>query len=226
MDTCSKDLQSLYNVRFNGDKELEVKNKIWKTLCDNFFNKYITNNDVVADIASGYCEFINNISAKEKYAIDLNPDVKYYAANDVKVMNENVENVKNIIPQNYIDVFFISNFLEHMNSREEISNLIVNVKELIKSGGRIIILQPNIKYVRGGRYWDFFDHKIPLTENAIMELAEMNDLEVVKCIPKFLPYTTKSSMPKSPKIIWLYLKLMPFSNGVFGEQSFIVLKKK
>lgn len=225
MQSESNKLKDLYNARFQGSKELEIKNRIWDTLCRNFFQKYIPQDSVVADIASGYCEFINNIKAKEKFAIDLNPDVKNFANSDINIINDSVTNIKKALPQDYIDVFFISNFLEHLDSKEAISTLITDIRDIIKEKGKIIILQPNVKYVRGGRYWDFFDHKIPLTENALLELAEMNQLKVIKCIPKFLPYTTKSSMPKSPRIIWLYLKLMPLSSTIFGEQSFLVFEK-
>lgn len=226
MTSESDKLKNLYSARFHGDKELEEKNRIWKILCKHFFQKYITTDSVVADIASGYCEFINNIQAKEKFAIDLNPDIKNYSDTSVHIVNDGVAKLKNVLPFDYIDIFFISNFLEHLNSKEQIIELISDIKEIIKEKGRIIILQPNIKYVKKGRYWDFFDHKIPLTENALIELAEMNNMKVIECIPKFLPYTTKSAMPKNPFLIWLYLKTMPLSSHFFGEQSLLIFEKK
>jgi hypothetical protein len=198
MDESNK-LKALYFARFHNSKELETKNKIWKVLCKSFFQNYIPEDAVVADIASGYCEFINNIKAKEKYAIDLNPDVSIFANADVKIVNRSVSALRECLPQDHIDVFFISNFLEHLNTKAEVGSLISDIAEIIKKNGKIIILQPNIKYVKRGRYWDFFDHKIPLTENSLIEVAEMNQLKVSKCIPKFLPYTTKSPCQKIPR---------------------------
>ena len=53
-------LSKLYKKRFEG--ELYKKNEIWKVLCSSFFQKYITEKDLVVDIGAGYCEFINNSS--------------------------------------------------------------------------------------------------------------------------------------------------------------------
>lgn len=91
-------------------------------------------------------------------------------------------------------------------------------------GGKLIILTPNIKYVKG-KYWDFFDHITPITENSLIEILELNNFKIIKCQKKFIPYTTKSKLPQSDWIVWLYLKLMPFSSFFFGEQSLIVAQK-
>jgi hypothetical protein len=40
----------------------------------------------VLDLGSGYCEFINQINAGRKYAMDLNPATSYHAADDVRVL--------------------------------------------------------------------------------------------------------------------------------------------
>jgi hypothetical protein len=85
-------------------------------------------------------------------------------------------------------------------------------------------LQPNIRYT-GAAYWDFIDHKIALTDRALIEAGEMCGLKVVRCIRKFLPYTTKSKFPQHPFLIWLYLKLMPVSGFFMGQQSFLILEK-
>ncbi|MDH4042016.1 MAG: SAM-dependent methyltransferase, partial [Gammaproteobacteria bacterium] len=66
-------LAKLYQNRFTED-QLPRKNAIWQVICSRFFQKYIEPGDTVVDLACGYGEFINNISAGEKIAIDLNPD--------------------------------------------------------------------------------------------------------------------------------------------------------
>jgi SAM-dependent methyltransferase len=123
-----------------------------------------------------------------------------------------------------VDAVFCSNFLEHLDTKEAISDIFSVTKQLLRKGGRMLILQPNIKYT-GGKYWDFFDHKTPLTEDALVECAAIHGFKTVKVIKKFLPYTTKSALPKAPWIISLYIKLMPFSGMIFGEQSFLVFEK-
>lgn len=66
---------------------------------------------------------------------------------------------------------------------------------------------------------------MPITEKALIEVADMCGLKVEKCITRFLPYTTKSALPTTKFIIKMYLHLMPFSGYVFGKQSFLVLSK-
>jgi hypothetical protein len=71
----SNELSDLYKNRFS-KAVLPRKNAIWKIICTNFLQKYIDNDATVIDVACGYGEFLNNISAGRKIAIDLNPDAK------------------------------------------------------------------------------------------------------------------------------------------------------
>lgn len=219
-------LNNLYKNRFtkSSDKEEIQRIKMWKVLCKHFFQKFISKNATVCDVAAGYCEFINLIEAKEKIAIDLNPSVKEYANSNITIVNDNVFNIDRHVKKDSVDVFFMSNFLEHLNSSDEVILLVKKLSEILKMGGVIIILQPNIRLVKGA-YWDFIDHKVPLTEKSLKEVAEYCNLEVDTCITRFLPYTTKSSLPKNSFLVWLYLKLMPLSSFFLGKQSFLVLKK-
>ncbi|GHV67803.1 hypothetical protein FACS1894199_13990 [Bacteroidia bacterium] len=228
------DVQQLYSARFESQKVLDRKNKIWQVLCKHFFQKHIPTDGVVLDIAAGYCEFINNIEAKKKIAFDLNPDVKRFANKDVQVFNESFFDMTKHLQGAQVDIIFASNILEHLDSKEQVIAAIRVCSEVLKSvkilnnvkiwGGKMLILQPNIKYA-GAAYWDFIDHKVALTELALIEAGEMCGLKVSYCLRKFLPYTTKSKLPQHPFLIWLYLKLMPLSGFFMGAQSFLILEK-
>lgn len=76
-------LPELYKIRFS-EKVLPRKNQIWKVICTNFLQKYISEQSTVVDVACGYGEFINNINASKKLAIDLNPDARNYLKSDVE----------------------------------------------------------------------------------------------------------------------------------------------
>lgn len=225
--SLSSDLNKLYENRFvntETDDNLKKRNAIWRVLCNQFFSRFISEKDVVCDVAAGYCEFINNIKSAKKFAVDLNPSVKKYASSEIEVINDNVFNLKEHLKEKNVSAFFVSNFLEHLNNKEEVCNLIKELKGLLIPGGKIIILQPNIRLV-GGAYWDFIDHKTQLTEKALIEVAEMNNLKVTTCITRFLPYTTKSALPKNALLVSMYLKLMPLSSFFLGKQSFLVFEK-
>lgn len=217
-------LTKLYSNRFN-DSEVKFKNDMWKILCKSFFQKYINTEDTVIDIAGGYCEFINNINCKRKIVADLNENLKLYANKDVEVYNENVVKL-DFLEDNSIDKVFISNFLEHID-KDSILTLFRNLYKKINNnpggGGYILIMGPNIKYCYN-EYWDFFDHHTPLSEKSVIEALEMNGFSIVKVVDRFLPFSTKSKLPKNTFLIWLYLKLPIFWN-FFGKQFFIVAKK-
>lgn len=73
-------------------------------------------------------------------------------------------------------------------------------------GVKIMILQSSIRFV-SRKCLDFFDHYTPLTDRSLAEAARLAGFKVEKCIQKFLSYTAKRKLPKSPKMLSLYLKL-------------------
>src|SRR5262249_33143828 len=110
------DLSALYRFRFR-ESERPQKLMIWKTLCDHFFQRLVGEEQVVADLACGYGEFINNIRAKKKYAIDLNPDARHHLKEDVQFLQSRADQIAGIQDAT-VDVVFTSNFLEHLRTKE------------------------------------------------------------------------------------------------------------
>lgn len=210
----------LYRLRFK--KELKVRDKIWKVLCRNFFQQYISKSATVCDLGAGYCEFINNIIARNKLAIDINPETRKYAKKSVKVEICSSTNLPSKY-SNKVDVVFASNFFEHLPSKEDLTKTLIQIKKILKVNGKTIILMPNIKYV-GASYWDFLDHQLPLTDKSMLEALELNGFEVLQKKTKFLPYSTKGSLPKNPFFVSVYLKFS-LLHHIFGKQSLIVAKK-
>jgi len=84
-------------------------------------------------------------------------------------------------------------------------------------------MQPNIR-LTGGTYWDFLDHKTPLTEKSIIEAARMADLDIDEVIVRFLPYTTKSRFPQSPWLVRGYLWFRP-AWLLLGRQTLLVARR-
>src|SRR6202162_6702831 len=111
------DLAALYRFRFR-ESERPQKMLIWKTLCDHFFQRLVGSDQVVVDLACGYGEFINNIQARKKYAIDLNPDTPQYLSSDIEFCPSRADAI-DTIPDDTADVVFTSNFLEHLKSQDE-----------------------------------------------------------------------------------------------------------
>lgn len=223
----SSSLQKLYKARFDTEcdrKVLEKRNAIWRILCDGFFKKFIPPHATIVDIGAGYCEFINNIESGgpneggRKIAVDLNPDTCHFAHAGVEVINADCMDIAEL-ETGSCDIVFMSNFLEHLPTRDMILRLFSECRRLLKKDGRLLILQPNIRYV-GMAYYDFFDHHTPLTEKSLVEALEISGFSIEACIPRFLPYTTKSRLPQAPWLVSLYLNL-PLAWRILGKQCFI-----
>lgn len=213
-------VQKIYFRRFT--PRIEFRKKMWKVLCEDYFQKFIKYDSTVADIGAGYCEFINNIKAKRKIAVDLNPSVKEYADTDVTVVLSNSTSI-NSLKDSSVDYIFISNFFEHL-TKSDITRTIKEAYRILKRDGEILILQPNIRYCYN-EYWMFFDHITPLDHDSLTEVLDINNFRIVKCIPRFLPFTAvKKKYPKSVLLIKLYLKFHLLYK-IFGSQMFILAKK-
>jgi len=215
------ELEKLYRHRFD-ESELPRKLAIWKVLCEDFFSQFVRQNDVVIDVGAGYCEFINNIRCGRKIAIDLNPRVAQFAAPDVQVINESCTNLTSLADAS-ADVVFMSNFLEHLPSKQMVFDTLAEARRILRKGGKLMVLQPNIRLIPGA-YWDFFDHHTPLTERSLVEAVTNLDMKVIRVIGRFLPYTTKSALPQSPVLVRLYLRL-PLAWRLLGKQSFVAAEK-
>ncbi|WP_349656023.1 class I SAM-dependent methyltransferase [Xanthomonas sp. 10-10] len=222
MPDIDQDLDVLYQHRFPKE-ELANKNRIWQVLCTQYFSRFVKPNETVVDIGAGYCEFINNIPAAHKIAVDLNPDVRKFAADGIRIINESCIAVSSI-PSASVDAVFMSNFLEHLPTKDLVLQTLRESARMLKPGGRVIILQPNIRFLYD-EYWDYFDHHTALSDRSLVEGVLMAGLDPQVVIPKFLPYTTKSRLPQAPWLVSLYLRI-PLAWHVLGKQALVIAYKR
>lgn len=211
---------SIYADRF--DKDVGKRDVMWKILCKDFFQQFINKKDTVLDLGAGYCEFINNIECRQKIAVDLNKKTKSKAGKGVKVYLA----LSTKLPKRLtgtVDVVFASNFFEHLDSKNELIDTLKEVHRVLKPGGKLMVLQPNIRLV-GNQYWDYVDHTLPLTEKSLYEAFLLTGFKQDYRRIRFLPYTANSRIPAAPLLIRLYLKL-PFAQFIMGKQTFVIAKK-
>ncbi|MCL4339405.1 class I SAM-dependent methyltransferase [Patescibacteria group bacterium] len=214
-------LGRIYRVRY--PKEIEFpKEAIWKVLCHDWLQKFVGRSDTVLDIAAGHCEFINNIVCGKKFAVDLDNRIKKYANPDVQIFIRSAEDLPKSL-KNKVDVVFMGCFLEHLPSKQAIIKVLLEIKSVLRDGGKLIILNPNIRFSTSD-YWDYFDHITPVSDRSMVEILQALGFKIEICLPRFVPNTLKDRLPKSPFLVRLYLS-MPFLFPIFGKQMFLVVVK-
>jgi SAM-dependent methyltransferase len=213
-------LDRVYADRFS-DAEALAKDGLWREVV-RYLNAWIPRDAAVLDIGCDRGYFIRNVIARDAWATDIRdmsahvgPDAHFVRADGLKLLDH--------LPRDHFDVIFMSNYLEHLPSAQAVIDQLAVARELLRPGGRVVILQPNIRLV-GGAYWDFIDHKVPLTEHSLQEAADITGLDTEHVIVRFLPYTTKGRLGGKPWLVRAYLKV-PLAWRVLGRQTLFIARR-
>jgi SAM-dependent methyltransferase len=212
----------LYAHRFT-EAERALKRRVWKTLCDAFFSRYVPTRGTVLDVGAGFCDFINNVHAARRIAVDVNPETVDSASSGVEVHTISVERIGEVLDPASVDLTFASNVFEHLRSPDHLMDALGAIFKVLTPGGTLVVMQPNVGRL-GGAFWDFVDHTLPLTEKGMSEALEISGFEVTERRAAFLPYTTKSPLPKWTFLVRLYL-LFPPAQWLLGKQMLLVARR-
>ncbi len=212
-------LQRLYDLRFSAE-ERAANQLLWSVLCKSYLSRLVPRDATVVDVGAGSCGFINYIDARRRIAVDLDPGVRERAAPSVETHVADIVSLPDLLGAASVDLAFASNVFEHLPSAGELLRVLAAIRAILRPGGTLVILQPNARFV-GGRFWDFLDHTLPLSERGMQEALAVAGFRTLSCKPRFLPYTTKSGMKKPAWLLRLYLAL-PLAQRIFGEQMLIV----
>lgn len=210
----------IYEKRFPA-AEVQRQAAIWRVL-GRYLQRYVPEGASVLDIGADRGQFIKNITARERYAADVRDMAAEYPR-DVRFVQGDGLKLAEVLPTDHFDRIFMSNYLEHLPSSDAVIRQFQVVRELLIPGGRVIVLQPNIR-LTGPAYWDFIDHKVALTERSLVEAAEIAGLERRLLIQRFLPYTTKSRLPQSPVLVRAYLNFRP-AWWLLGKQTLLIAER-
>lgn len=216
----ASELQAIYARRFQG--VAEYRQSVWRILTQEFFSRFVSSETTVLDLGCGHCEFINQIVASRRYAMDLNPQIKEIAHPDVHVLHQDCS-TEWPLGDGELDLVFTSNFLEHLPTKQHLHSTLRQAFRCLRRGGRFIALGPNVRYVPGA-YWDFFDHYIPLTERSLSAVLEATGFAVESQIDRFLPYSMSQGSTPPLWMLRAYLR-MPFVWKWQGKQFLVVAVK-
>jgi SAM-dependent methyltransferase len=217
------ELSGMYRERFPTALR-ERRLALWRTLHRGWFSKFVGAQDRVLEIAPGYCEFLNALDPKqERVGVDLNKDTASFAAPGITIHNTSAEKLAEVLPAGHFDVAFTSNFFEHCHNRDQILQIMRATRQVLRPGGRFLILGPNFRYC-AGNYFDYFDHHLPLTDQSIQEALVLAGFEIERCWARLLPFTMRGKLPSWPWLVALYMKLPPLWR-LFGAQFFVVARR-
>jgi ubiquinone/menaquinone biosynthesis C-methylase UbiE len=210
------DYQRLYEYRFRGVDQT-ARTAVWNQVAP-FIHDQLGRPAKVLDPAAGRGEFINAVSAAERWAID---QVAYaegtYAPNVRSVVSDVFEAQ---LPASYFDGIFVSNFLEHLPTQEAVAAFLSRMHRSTVSGGRIAVMGPNFRYC-ADEYFDMADHTLIFTHRAIAEHLYAAGFEPIRVEPRFLPYSFTGRLPPSPLLTRLYLRT-PAAWRLIGKQFLVI----
>lgn len=206
MKLAPTELQRIYRNRFSEQAE-QAKAAVWKVVVDAFFQRWIGPEDTVLDLGAGYGEFLNFVRCARRIAVDLNDDTPHHLEPGIEFHQNDVTDL-HFLPDQTVDVVFTSNLMEHLPDKRAVEQMLRESWRVLKPGGCFIAMGPNLRFLPG-TYWDFWDHLVPITDRSLVEVLEVQGFQIVDCVPRFLPYTTRSSLPKAPFLVRLYLAFPP-----------------
>jgi SAM-dependent methyltransferase len=177
---------------------------VWKVIAEHLA-RWVPPDASVLDVGAGYCDWINNVSAAQRVAVDVWPGVTRYAASGVRPVVMDASRDLPTLGTSVFDVVLASNVLEHFVP--DVAALVVaDMRGLLKPGGRVILIQPNFRYA-WRRYFDDYTHRAVFTDVSLPALLRAHGFEIDLVEPRFLPYSMReTAMPIRPWLVRAYLR--------------------
>ncbi len=164
------------------------RTKVWHHLTA-YLERWIAPDARVLELGAGWCDFSNNVTAGTVVAMDLDATVARAAGPGVTPVVGDCSDLSRFEDGSF-DVVFASNLLEHLD-RALASRLLAEAKRVLRSGGRLILMQPNFR-LNPGRYFDDFTHVSIYTDASLADFLKAEGWTIETVLARFLPLTLKS----------------------------------
>lgn len=198
--------------------ELRGRRRVWASIV-RYIRRDAPSVETLIELGAGYGDFINQFPADKKIAFDLNPTMREHLAADVDLRIEDATALASV-PNESVDLIFASNFLEHLEG-DEVDSLLGRCFEVLKTGGRLILIQPNHRLCQEN-YFDDPTHRTIFDDENIAEWLGRHGFRIRKLIAGFLPFSMNGRLPKSGLLTWLYL-ISPWKP--LAAQMYVVAEK-
>jgi SAM-dependent methyltransferase len=176
---------------------------VWKAVAHHLAPN-VPNDSHVLELGAGYCDWINNVRATRRVAVDLWPELKTHAAPGVETMVLDIAEGLTSLPDSSFDVVLASNLLEHF-SPDAAATVVRTVARLLRPAGRFILIQPNFRY-SWRSYFDDYTHRSIFTHVSLPALLRSMGFNILKVKPRFVPYSMQgTSIPVTTWLVKAYL---------------------
>jgi SAM-dependent methyltransferase len=194
-----ENIEEYFATRIAADPRRKI---LWQTLCSKVFQSYVPQPGSVIELGAARGDFINNIKATRRIAVDVWPGVSEHVVDDVEVHVQSAVHL-DFLEADSVDMVFASNFVEHLEV-EDIREVLKEAKRVMRSGARLILVQPNYR-TSYRRYFDDYTHVSIWTDVSIRDFLVSEGFTIERLEPRFLPLTIKSRLPVHSLMIRLYL---------------------
>lgn len=175
----------------------------WAALWRYVFRHHIQPNDCVLDLGAGYGDFINNVVARTRIAVDAWPGMVDHLSPGVTPIVAPATDLSSL-SAGTVDFALASNLFEHL-TRDEALTTLAELRRVLKSTGTLALLQPNYRYAYR-EYFDDYTHLVAYSHVALADLLRAEGWRVTMVKPRFLPLTIKSRLPTWHWLIGAYLR--------------------
>lgn len=193
------DWNTYYQTRYQPDARRSV---VWQPICA-WLQRELPRNAAVLELGAGYCDFINNIQATRKVALDIHDAVRQAAQAGIEAHVGSCTKL-DFLADASIDAVFASNLFEHLEMGQ-LRETLAEVLRVLKPGGKLLVIQPNFRYA----YRDYFDdytHVNIFTDLSLPDFFASAGFEISRVEPRFMPFSLKAGLPVHPALVWLYLR--------------------
>lgn len=188
-----------FDVRLVPDSRRSV---VWKEIA-RYAARWMPADAHVLEVGAGYCSFINVVRAARRVALDQSDVVSTHAADGVEAVVGSVTDLSEFTADTF-DVVLASNIFEHLTDAQ-FETALLEIRRVLRTGGRLIIMQPNFTYAYKN-YFDDYTHKKIFTHVGLAGQLAVTGFDVLHVRPKFTPFSFGSvSLPVPSLLVRAYL---------------------
>ena len=158
----------------------------------------------VLEIGAGYCDWINSVRASRRVAVDIWPELPHHTAAGVQPIVLDIAKDLGTLNAGGFDTVLASNVFEHF-APDTVPIVVSGVAHVLKTGGRLLIVQPNFR-LAWRTYFDDYTHRSIFTDVSLPTLLRAHGFSIDLVQPRFMPYSMRGSrLPITSWLVTLYL---------------------